>query len=280
PAEGAPDLPAHSIPLLLPSGLSGLQRRSQIDVKFARYKWCLRQAQARDAIYSLRRHLRVQASLFNWKSCFSKGQASNTRSNDTISRIRAKVADSALSYRTARIAIAALGHTLKELGWAKAFPILHDEDIRQMTVGLEGESEGKRTLSWIWTSAGVGGDKDSADGAQDELCIQWCMVRARAFWWSEEVFLLLEEMTCVRSYHTWHAGWWEEQSVSREGLTAEENEGFAAYAFRQSSVRLAMRDTCAAAWQDVERYVLLGAQMADEEVHQGDSERDDEMYED
>ncbi|KAF7974583.1 hypothetical protein HWV62_11966, partial [Athelia sp. TMB] len=247
--DGAPEVPAHSIALLLPSSLPS---NIKIDIKFAQYEWRLRRAQARDAIYSLRQNLRVQAHLFNFKSRFSRGQAGNTRSNDTISRIRDKVAESAACYRVARVAIAILGHRLKESGWAREFPILKEEDVRQMAAGLEGESEGKRTLSWIWTGAGIGGHQDSAQDAQDELRIQWCKARARAHRWSEEVFLLLEEMTRVQLYHTWHANWWEEQSLARASLTSEESEGFAAYAFRQAAIRIALRDACASAWTDVE----------------------------
>lgn len=163
-AEGAQEVSAYSILLLLPSALP---RRTHINTKFFRYEWRLRTAQARDAIYLLRRHLRLQALLFNYKARFSRGQAQNTRSGDTIARVRAKVAESVAGYRRARDAVAALAFELKETGWAKLFPILHDEDIRQMTDGLEGESAGRKTLSWIWTSAGVGSEKDAADGAQD-----------------------------------------------------------------------------------------------------------------
>ena len=162
--EGARKVAAHAIPLLLPSALP---RGTEINTKFLRYEWRLRQAQAHDAIFSLRRNLRVQAHLFNFKTRNYRGQAQNTRSGDTIGRVRAKVEESAACYRTARIAIAALARKLKERDWVKYFPVLHEEDVRQMTQGLEGESEGKRTMSWIWTTAGVGGEKDTADSAQE-----------------------------------------------------------------------------------------------------------------
>ncbi|KAF7970355.1 hypothetical protein HWV62_24332 [Athelia sp. TMB] len=270
--QGAPEVAPHLIPLLLPSSLPP---RTIVAPKLLQYEWRLRQAQARDAVFSLRRNLRVQAHMFTFKTRFHRGQAANTRSSDTITRVRAKVAESAALYRTARTAIAHLGRRLKETGWARAFPLLQEEDVRQMTEGLEGESEGKRTMSWIWTTAGVGGEKDTADSAQEELRIEWCKARARAFRWSEEVFLLLEEMTRVRKYHTWHAEWWEQQSVTRPGLSAEESEGFAAYAFRQAQIRITMRDVCVSAWKDVERYVTLGIQLEEATVD-ADEDEDDE----
>ncbi|KAF7968772.1 hypothetical protein HWV62_29344 [Athelia sp. TMB] len=262
-AAGAPEVAAHSIALLLPSALI---RNADVDIKLLRYEWRLRQAQARDALYALRQVLRVQAHLVHFKTRFHRGQAANTRSSDTLSRIRAKVDESVACYRIARAAIATLGFKLKETGWAQAFPLLKEEDVRQMAEGVDGESEGTRTMSWIWTTAGVGGNKDSAEGPQEELRIQWCKARARAFRWSEEIFLLLEEMTRVELYHTWHGNWWEEQSVRREGLTAEEAEGFAAYAFRQAQIRFAMRDVCLAAWDGVTEYVELGARLDEEDI--------------
>lgn len=124
-----------------------------------------------------------------------------------------KVDDSVERYRTARKALTCLGSILKMTGWASALPILKDEDVRQMATGLEGDTEGKRTLSWIWSGQGIGGDRDSADdGVQEgmyphlclirlvpnfdnaELRIEWCKARARAMRWSEEVLLLVEEM--------------------------------------------------------------------------------------
>lgn len=82
-------------------------------------------------------------------------------------------------------------------------------------------------------------------------------------------------MTRIQKYHSWHADWWERQSVTREGLSAEEAEGFAAYAFRQADIRTAMGAVCTAAWQDVEKYVSLGAQLIDE----AEVDDDDETHE-
>ncbi|KAF7982027.1 hypothetical protein HWV62_30280 [Athelia sp. TMB] len=229
-------------------------------------------AWAQDAIFTLRRNLRLQAHLFNVKTRFHRGQSENTRSSDTIARVRAHVAESATCYRIARLAIGRLSRELRQTGWQASFPILAETDVRQMAVGLDGESEGTRTLSWIWTGGGVGGDKDTADSAQEELRIEWCKARARAYRWSEEVFLLLEEMTRVQKYHSWHAAWWEDQAFARDGLTVEESEGFAAYAFRQSHIRTAMGAVCTAAWQDVEKYVSLGVQLPELAIETDDDD--------
>lgn len=272
--EGAEPVPASSTPLLLPSSLPP---RTVVETKFQDFEWRLRRAQATDALHSLRQSLRLQAHIVNFKYRFDRGQHENLRSNDIIKRVRVKVDDSVERYRVARKALSHLGPILKQTGWASALPILRDEDVRQMAHGLEGDTEGHRTLSWIWTSQGIGGDRDVAeDGVQEGMCIylhliwlssnidyaelriEWCKARARAMRWSEEVLLLVEEMRRVVAYHTWHAEWWEQQSVGRQDLTPTEAEGAVAYAFRQAHIRVAIRDHCLKVWDSVERYVSLG----------------------
>lgn len=56
--------------------------------------------------------------------------------------------------------------SLGQVGWQSALPVLADGDIRQMTQGLAEESEGRRTLSWIWRTDRVAGDL-SDEGLQD-----------------------------------------------------------------------------------------------------------------
>lgn len=90
-----------------------------------------------------------------------------------------------------------------------------------------------------------------------ELRIEWCKARARGCRWSEEVWLLVEEMRRVLGYHLWHADWWEKRAFARTDLSPEETEGAAAYAFRQSRIRIAIHDHCQSSWADVARYVAL-----------------------
>lgn len=87
------------------------------------------------------------------------------------------------------------------------------------------------------------------------LRVEWCKARARAFRWSEEVLLLLEEMRRVVAYHTWHARWWDDLSYVREDLSAPCEEGYAAYAFRQASIRRALSGNCSLLWRNVPAFV-------------------------
>lgn len=65
-------------------------------------------------------------------------------------------------------------------------------------------------------------------------------------------------MRRVLGYHLWHANWWEEQAFARTDLSPEEAEEAAAYAFRQSCIRIAIHDHCQSSWADVARYVAQG----------------------
>jgi hypothetical protein len=139
--------------LFLPSTIN---RQIPIDSTLEKFEYRLRFAQAQDALTELRHHLRLRSHLYIKKDRFARGVAANTRSKNIISRTDDKVTACATKYRIARAAVKILAKHLKKSGWEVKLPRLNDPDIRGMTAGLEGESEGKRTLSWIWKTAGVG----------------------------------------------------------------------------------------------------------------------------
>jgi hypothetical protein len=161
--EGANEVATQAIPLHLPSSLPV---RSPCDSQLQEYEWRLRYAQANDALDALRHNLRLRAHVVNYKYQFARGQIANLRSNDVIARTHRKIEDCTDRYRTARRALVYLAHILKKTGWASILPVLLDTDVRQMTQGLQHEGEGKRTLSWIWRTHGVGGDTDD-ESVQD-----------------------------------------------------------------------------------------------------------------
>lgn len=270
--EGAVVVEAYDVPLYLPS-----QMPSHIPVssKFYSYEWQLRKAQAFDALASLRQQLRLQAHLVGFKFRFDRGQKQNLRSNDVISRVVVRIAESVDRYRSAREALIALERHIGEVGWEVTLPVLADTDVRQLGQGRVGESAGTTTMSWIWLSRGI---EEVAEGTSTEvvqdskpcisnehsasnsmhlpvLRIEWCKARARSMRWSEEVLLLLEEMRRVMAYHAWHANWWEDLAFEKSDLSPPSEEGHAAYAFRQAGVRLAMRSECEHLWRNVIPYV-------------------------
>jgi hypothetical protein len=91
------------------------------------------------------------------------------------------------------------------------------------------------------------------------LRIQWLRARARKARWSEEVELLQEEMSRVLMFLDWHARWWMEQENRREeGVDAHLREGLSAYAHRQASIRLKMKDSFVNMWDSVGTWIKAG----------------------
>lgn len=135
-------------------------------------EWDLRHAQANDALNELRAALRLRSYLYRDKDRFQRGQRMQTRSRGVIQNCQDRVDGSALKYRVARDALVHLSRRLNNLGWEAALPVLKDTDVRGMTeAALRGEEEsigeGRRTLTWIWTTLGVGAQVGGDEGLQD-----------------------------------------------------------------------------------------------------------------
>jgi hypothetical protein len=149
PGEDRPQ----DIPLWLPSAISG---KFPCDHRLYSFEWELQYAQANDALNDLRQNLQLRSHLYQYKDRFSIGQQANTWANATISRVQSYITASASRYRVARKALTSLAVQLNTGdSWKVTMPDLRDEDIRAMTVGEDGESEGRRTLSWIWKRGGA-----------------------------------------------------------------------------------------------------------------------------
>ncbi len=253
-----------NIPLLLPSATVG---STVCTPALMELEWRLRYAQAFDALADLRGHLEVRSHLYKFKDRFARGQRANTRAMTVVKQADAKIAADAARYRAAYAALCALAVPLGKIGWAAHLSPLHAADVRHVTEGEEGETEGRRTMSWIWkAAASAPSDSDGGEPLDDSLqeceysgsykravCsqlpaalrVEWCKARARAARWSEEVELLMEEMRRTIVYHTWRAGAWHDAVDQVHKDRPDYLEGANAYARRQASIRVAMRDVCA-----------------------------------
>ncbi|OAX33799.1 hypothetical protein K503DRAFT_794391 [Rhizopogon vinicolor AM-OR11-026] len=169
------------------------------------------------------------------------GQSTNTRARNSLSRVEAKASTAAEKYRAAHLALSSLAPVLGKVGWNVKYKVLDKkDDVRGMSVPKNGESEGRRQLSWIWLVEGVGDDQDEV--VQDSLRVEWCKARARSMRWAEEVELLNEEMRRVLQFLRWHASWWNELGRARTLSTAADNEGLVAYARCQAQLRHDLAD--------------------------------------
>jgi hypothetical protein len=153
--DGISGLRAQAIPLFLPSRLS---RDGHISESLLVYEWKLQEGQAYDALHNIRHNLRLRSHLFKHKDRFARGVRHNTRSNATIAKVQTKINLAASKYRAAWKALSVLGTKLRQIpdeNWQLSLRFLADEDIRGLSEGLIGDSEGRRTVSWIWTMHGV-----------------------------------------------------------------------------------------------------------------------------
>ncbi|KAH7906735.1 hypothetical protein BJ138DRAFT_1219206 [Hygrophoropsis aurantiaca] len=257
------DRAAHDIRLYLPSAILALPTQLTVSDNLSNIEWDLRCAQASDALVSLRHHIRLSSHLWGFKDRQMRGQIQNTRSRGVIDNVADKMHAAQVRYKTARVALATLAPVLfKGSDWEKTYRVLQPDDVRGIKEGLEGESEGRRTLSWIWKSGQISEDTHS-EGLLDATKIEWCRARARANRWTEEVLLLREEMRRVLAFLDWHAAWWDDQSTRRAvGMhepgtgepvlarpwTADEASGAAAYAKRQAALRRSMRANFSDMW--------------------------------
>ncbi|KAG1860956.1 hypothetical protein F4604DRAFT_1882528 [Suillus subluteus] len=220
---GAFEEKAHNINLFLPSKLKEHTPDTVCDKRL----W-----QSFDALDDLRHHLLLCTHLYKFKHINIHGQRANSHASAVIGNVERNVLEAADRYCRARNTLKNLHETLGEHDWLEVFLILEQAHVCGMSEGEAGQSEGNRTLSWIWKAQGFSLHHDL-----HALRIEWCKARARANCWMEEVQLLLEEMRCVREFLSWHAAWWDEQADQRVNLPVAEAEGIKGYARRQAALR-------------------------------------------
>ncbi|KAK7033729.1 hypothetical protein R3P38DRAFT_3498159 [Favolaschia claudopus] len=91
----------------------------------------------------------------------------------------------------------------------------------------------------------------------------------------------MEEMRRVLQFLEWKAGWWTGLVGQREAVVSDAvlNEGFTAYARRQSRTQLDLRARFQANWRDVPAYIQMGrdsvSAIPEEEEDGGEDEEDE-----
>jgi hypothetical protein len=161
----------HEYPLWLPSQLKNRINNPVLQ----RIEWKLRYAQAHEALQELRHQLQVRAYLFKFKDRFVRSQGANTRACNAISSVQARIDAAAEEYRDAYDALKSLGPILLECQWKEDLLPLLPEDIRDLSEGKNGESEGRRIVSWIWRTTSM---RANADPLNDEYILD----RERQIW--------------------------------------------------------------------------------------------------
>ena len=154
-----------SWPLYLPSQVKSNalvpQYRSLQDIELR-----LRQAQSNDTLAQLKRHLRARARLLSVKKHDVTGQKRNTRSWGYINTVQSRIDADVARYRAAYSALLALDPDNAH-DWQRVLRPLADGDVREMKEGLPGETEGRKSLSWIWRTSGWSGSDDDDEDEQE-----------------------------------------------------------------------------------------------------------------
>ncbi|KAG1768259.1 hypothetical protein EV702DRAFT_1253460 [Suillus placidus] len=140
----------YEIRLFLPSQLKEHAPDAICDKRLCQFEWKLRRAQVFDVLNDLRRHLLLHTHLYKFKNINIRGQRANTRAAAVIGKVEHNVIEAGERYRHAWTGLNYLCGTLAKDGWQTIFPILESAHVHGMSEGEAGQSEGNRTLSWIW----------------------------------------------------------------------------------------------------------------------------------
>jgi hypothetical protein len=136
------------VKLYLPSETVGM---GSCDPHLQEYEWLLREAQALDALGSLRQHVLCRTHLLHNKNANVRGQQETLRSWTAIQGLDNAIKMDASRYRKARRALEVLALPLgKSSSWEAVYKTLEEGDIRGMSVAENGRTQGTQEVSWIW----------------------------------------------------------------------------------------------------------------------------------
>ncbi|KAF9471567.1 hypothetical protein BDN70DRAFT_909334 [Pholiota conissans] len=253
------EIKAHDIVLWLPSQIKELL---VVPVHLQRIEWKIRYSQAHEALDVIQTQLQIRAHLYKFKDRFVRGQGPNTKAKNTIAGVDKKIKVAVDDYHAAFDALTSLAPLLSEYKWKEELLLLRPEDVRDISDGKHSgkgkESEGKRTMSWIWKKVPVGDMNDEAF-LTDRLRSEWCKSRARADRFDEEVTLLSEEMRRVLLFFVWKASDWNEKAISDNWQVIEDIpfqvEGRIAYAKRQADMYMRLKAHCEKLWLEIPAHI-------------------------
>jgi len=229
---------AATTPLYLPSSFPA-EIHSQPDMKSICEKECrLREAQADDALFDLRRQRCVMQGLWQFKKLNMSGTSNrpNTRMLTLHKQMQQKVMRIADRYRRARAALVVLD---PEGDWCTCLKELKNEDIRGPgKEAHEGTTNSRYEPSWIWLVPRAMASNNQSDMTEfnDSMRVEWAKTRARAMRWKEEYVLVQEEMRHVLAWHNYKANEWESQVDQRTSGDRSILQGVSAYAHKQAHI--------------------------------------------
>ncbi|KAJ2930469.1 hypothetical protein H1R20_g6622, partial [Candolleomyces eurysporus] len=285
---------AYELSLWLPSQIGDT---IPFDLDLARLEFRMREAQAQEALASLRSALQMRATFYDSKDRWVRGQRANTRAKQAIESAQNNINNTRDEYRAARQALISLSALLSKpmdtsllplkdsdirsmvsketdregaervFALSKALRPLAEEDIRPIheaapgTEGITGET--RKTLSWIWLQGQIteGGDSHN----DDAIRIEWAKSRSRAARYGEEVKIVNEEMNRSIRFLSWKKSQWLKKSddTDIQGLDPQIIEGMKAYAERQADLYRRMGESFQEQWKKAPDMIQEAYKMVD-----------------
>jgi hypothetical protein len=168
-SAGINDTNAEDISILLPSSLGWEWCVRYGAQSLAKKEAMLREAQANDAIHSMRLALGFKSALFRDQVRHANTQRTKTRAWDAVHSIDTTVHQHARNYSIARDAYLKIRHAYEG---GPEMPQLRSEDLRVSTAILGAAQVGQRNkqLPWIWNF----GSTDDQDGTWMDECTCPC----------------------------------------------------------------------------------------------------------
>ncbi|KAI5999770.1 hypothetical protein F5J12DRAFT_906675 [Pisolithus orientalis] len=173
------------------------QPHSLEDIPFGKVACLLKLAmgQAHNALNDLCQGLRSCAYMLKFKDHF-------------LCALDTKINTAATRYHVVYQALTILAPLVGQVRWRDKLHPLADEDISALTDAYNlWPGEGQCHVSWIWWLYGYSDhttEKESDDGFQEAICVEWCKACTCAHCWEEEVRLLFEEKQCTLQFLEWH----------------------------------------------------------------------------
>lgn len=200
---------AETIPLHLPSSIPPETRPTVCSATLLTAERHLREAEAFDALESLRNRLRTKTFMTRYKTSNITGQRGNTRARNLLAAVDLRIFLVKHRYRRARAALLNLvgAEEWQRQGFGSKLQELADEDVRglgdaalktaerasvdfarqradaglanlQNLRTLKAHTESSRTLSWIWTSVHL--EEDGSDPGLNDGKLHWILYRLTA----------------------------------------------------------------------------------------------------
>ncbi|KAJ3529805.1 hypothetical protein NMY22_g8845 [Coprinellus aureogranulatus] len=251
-ATSSKSVKAYELPLWLPSEIGS---KAPFPEKLGRIEFRLREAQAQDALTTIRRNLQRRVTVWDLKDRWLRGQGSNTKALNLLSTLQNKIRSAKEEYTKARSALIALAPILGEKHVELVYLPLEDKDLVPLSAdSVTAPSQGQTRrvgTSWIWRHPSAANDDLTAYETETRK-IEWAKSRARANRYQEEIQIVQEEMNRTLRFFTWKERKWLERATAREEagqvLAPEYIEGLHAYSTRQAAISRGLHNACRSKW--------------------------------